>query len=152
MSERNQLYELTRLIGDRSQLDQEVAEVFSVLRDTLQKRYVGKLHSAAEFEKRHAMEHTPREITLMKALREFTQEEQRPGIDRAIEMAFLMNTMQKVQEDLSSIAEEARPIYKMDDASIDPSKAQEMESKYSSARSSATVTGALLALALFHKI
>lgn len=142
MSETNQLYELTRMIDDKESMESDLSEIFANLREMVQKKYVHKLHHVVETQQRQVTEHPPREVTLLRALREFTTEDQRKNLDRMIDMTMMMNTATKMRKDLGAIAERTKPTQSL------PGDVHARENEDQSLQTSAGVTNILLTLAL----
>lgn len=150
MADTNQLYELTRMIDDKQTMESEFSDIFQTLRQMIQKKYVNKLHHVVESEQRDIKEHPPKEVNLLKAMREFTPPEQRQGFDRLIDMAMLMNTASKMRGDLSYIAEQSKPSVPRGNELTGSLHA--MENEPNTLEESANITGILLTMALMKMI
>lgn len=148
MSEANQLYELTRMIDDKDKMQSDFSEILFALKEMLQKKYIHKLHHVVGQEQEHIKSHPPREVTLLRALREFTPYEQKGQMDKMIEMAMMMNTATKMRRDLTAMVNQSKPNY------ITDSKGQvhAMENAPESLEGAAGVTNILLTLALMKVI
>ena len=64
MSESN-VANLAKTLQQTDGLERDFSQMFSSLRDTIEKEYLLKIRSAANQEKAIAVEHPPREVTLL---------------------------------------------------------------------------------------
>lgn len=97
MTEHN-VYTLAGMLQNTSGLQQDLSEMLSTLRETLEKDYLRKIRSAADSEKALALEHPPKEVTLLRALSAFTDERGRQQIDRMTQGLLFLHTLQHVQQ------------------------------------------------------
>lgn len=102
--EKNDIYELTRLMSDKDGLQNELTEMMDILRDTLQKKYVNKIHAAARERKDEAFAHPPKEVTLLRALKAFTNEDSAGQLDNMIQTLLFVNTIRKINEGVSALS------------------------------------------------
>lgn len=142
MPTNNQLVELTKLIGDKESMESDFSDIFLTLRDMLHKKYISKLYSVVDTQEKQVKEHPPKEIALLRALREFTPDTGRGNFDRMIDMAMMMNTAQSMQSDLHSITQQSNQLHTMSDG-------KEIDDTI---QNSASVAGILLTLALMKVI
>ena len=78
--------------------------LFRSLRDTIEKEYLLKIRSAANQEKAIAVEHPPREVTLLRALSAFTDENGKRQIDQMTRGLLFLHSIQNVQKGLSDVS------------------------------------------------
>ena len=139
MTEHN-IYTLAKTLQNTSGLEQNLSEMLTTLRETLEKEYLRKIRSAAENEKAFAVEHPPKEVTLLRAVSAFLDEPGRRQIDRMTQGLLFAHTLQHVQQGVEGFRQggtllAARSVDGTADA--EPPSAQ-----------SARMAGLLLALAL----
>ena len=104
MSE-NTVYTLAKTLQKTDGLEKDFSEMLSSLRDTIEKEYLLKIRSAANSEKAFAVEHPPREVTLLRAMSAFMDEDGKRQIDRMTKSLLFLHTMQHIQrgvEDFSA--------------------------------------------------
>ena len=104
MSE-NTVYTLAKTLQKTDGLEKDFSEMLSGLRDTIETEYLLKIRSAANSEKAFAVEHPPREVTLLRAMSAFMDEDGKRQIDRMTKSLLFLHTMQHIQrgvEDFSA--------------------------------------------------
>lgn len=99
MSENN-LYDLARTLQQTEGLQRDFSRMFSSLRDTIEKEYLLKIRSAANQEKAFAVEHPPREVTLLRALSAFADEPGRRRIDQMAHSLLFLHSIRNVQKNV----------------------------------------------------
>lgn len=97
MSE-NTVYSLAKTLQNTSALERDFSQMLSSLQDTIEKEYLLKIRSAANQEKTFAVEHPPREVTLLRALSAFTDDNGKQQIDRMTHSLLFLHTLQQVQQ------------------------------------------------------
>ena len=100
----NTLYTLARTLQQTDGLERSFAEMLSALRESVEKDYLRKIHTAADSEKAFAIEHPPREVTLLRALSAFTDETGRQQIDRMTQSLLFLHTLQHVQQNVQTLS------------------------------------------------
>lgn len=103
MSESN-VYTLAKALQQTGGLERDFSEMFSGLRDTIEKEYLLKIRSAADREKALAVEHPPREVTLLRALSAFADENGKRQLDHMARSLLFLHSIQNVQRGLSDIS------------------------------------------------
>lgn len=103
MSE-NTLYALARTLQQTEGLERSFSQMLSSLRESVEKDYLHKIHSAADHEKAFAIEHPPREVTLLRALSAFTDEKGREQIDRMAQSLLFLHSLQHVQQNVQNLS------------------------------------------------
>ncbi len=138
MSE-NTIYTLARTLQHTSGLERDLNHMLSTLQNTIETEYLQKIRSAARAEKSFSVEHPPKEVTLLRALSAFTDENGKARIDQMAQSLLFLHTMQHIRQNVSELTAgnllEAR--------STDGTPAEELPSSHS-----AQMAGILLALAL----
>lgn len=102
--EKNDIIELTQLLQDGGGLENELTEVMGVLRETLEKKYIKKIHAAARARQEETVSHPPKEVTLLRAMKAFTDESGRTQMDGIIQALLLMNTIQNINESVTTLS------------------------------------------------
>lgn len=103
MSESN-VANLAKTLQQTDGLARDFSQMFSSLRDTIEKEYLLKIRSAASREKAMAVEHPPREVTLLRALSAFTDENGKRQIDQMTRSLLFLHSIQNVQKSLSDVS------------------------------------------------
>ncbi len=103
MSESN-VANLAKTLQQTDGLERDFSQMFSSLRDTIEKEYLLKIRSAANQEKAIAVEHPPREVTLLRALSAFTDENGKRQIDQMTRGLLFLHSIQNVQKGLSDVS------------------------------------------------
>lgn len=102
--QKNDIIELTQLLQDGGGLENELTEVMGVLRETLEKKYIKKIHAAARARQEETVSHPPKEVTLLRAMKAFTDESGRSQMDGMIQALLLMNTIQNINESVATLS------------------------------------------------
>lgn len=140
--EKNELYDLARLIENREGLGSDFSKVMDLFRDTLQKKYVSKIHAAANAQEEAVVEHPPKEVTLLRAMRAFTDESKQEQMDQMIQMLLFMNTAKHVNETVSELTKGNNQMLQTMSSEGNPPEKPELS------ESSTKIAGLLLTLAL----
>lgn len=141
MADKNGIYEITKLIGDKEGFEQDFSDIINSFKETLQKKYLSKLHSVANAQQSAVVEHPPKEVTLLRALREFTDESNKGQMNQMIDIMLFMNTVQNIQSNLSSLTQShAQTIHQMSNGD-EPAEPDTFQSN-------AQIAGILLTMAL----
>ena len=96
MSE-NTVYTLAKTLQKTDGLEKDFSQMLAALQDTIEKEYLLKIRSAANHEKAFAVEHPPREVTLLRAMSAFMDENGKQQIDRMTKGLLFLHTMQHIQ-------------------------------------------------------
>ncbi len=139
---KNELYELTRLIEDRGGLGNDFTQIMEQFRETLNKKYVTKIHAAANAQQDAVVEHPPKEVTLLRAMRAFSDETGKEKMDNIIQMLLFMNTVQNINEKVNDLSKRNNQM--LQTMSTDGTPPDEPEFSESSTK----IAGLLLTLAL----
>lgn len=140
--EKSELYDLARLIDNKEGLGNDFSNVMDLFRDTLQKKYVSKIHAAANAQEEAVVEHPSKEVTLLRAMRAFTEESKRGQMDQMIQMILFMNKAKNVNETVSELTKgNNQMLQTMSSDGTPPEKPEVSES-------STKIAGLLLTLAL----
>lgn len=103
--ERNAVSEISRLLGNQEELELSFSQILESFQEVLNKQYVQKIHSAARAEHDMVLSHPPKEVTLLRALRAFTDEGGKSNLDQAIQGVFLLQTLQHINKSVSAISQ-----------------------------------------------
>ena len=99
--EKNDIYELSQLLGNQNGLENDFSQIITTLRDTLQKKYIQKLHATASARQNDVIEHPPREVTLLRAMKAFTNDNGKQQMDNMIQALLFLQSIQNVGQDVS---------------------------------------------------
>ena len=103
MSENN-LYTLARSLQKTDSLQQDLSRMLSDLRESVEKDYLQKIRLAADAEKSLAVEHPPREVTLLRALSAFTDENGKEQIDRLSQSLLFLHTLRHIHQNVQTLS------------------------------------------------
>lgn len=101
--ENNDIYELSQLLGNQNGLENDFSQIFTTLRETLQKKYIQKLHATASARHNDVIEHPSREVTLLRAMKAFTNDNGKQQMDNMIQALLFLQSIQNVGQDVSSL-------------------------------------------------
>jgi len=99
--ENNDIYELSQLLGNQNGLESDFSQIMTTLRETLQKKYIKKLHATASARQNDVIEHPPREVTLLRAMKAFTNDSGKQQMDNMIQALLFLQSIQNVGQDVS---------------------------------------------------
>ena len=103
--EKNDIYELSRLLGNKDGLENDFSQIMTMFRDTIQKKYLQKLHATANQRQNAVMEHPPKEVTLLRAMKAFTNDTGKQQMDNMIQALLFLQTIQNINQDVSLLLE-----------------------------------------------
>lgn len=98
------VYSLAKTLQNTNGPERELGNLLSGFRDMLEKDYLLKIRSAAEFEKNLAHAHPPREVTLLRALSAYMDEGGRQQAERMTKSLLFLHTMQQIRQDVSALS------------------------------------------------
>ena len=100
----NTIYTLARSLQQTSGLEQNLNQMLSALKSTVESDYLQKIRTAAKNEKAFSVEHPPREVTLLRALSAFTDDKGREQLDRMTQSLLFLHTMQHIQQNVQELS------------------------------------------------
>lgn len=133
----NTIYTLARTLQQTNGLEQSLQQMLSGLRENIEKEYLQKIQDAADSEKNFAIEHPPREVTLLRALSAFTDDTGKEQLERMTQSLLFLHTFQQIQRNVQDITA----------GNLLETRSAEGQPELPSARS-AQMAGLLLTLAL----
>lgn len=101
----NNLYSLARSLQKTDSLQQAISQMLSGIRESVENDYLQKIRFAADAEKAFAVEHPPREVTLLRALSAFTDENGRSQIDRMTQSLLFLHSLQHVHQHVQTLSD-----------------------------------------------
>lgn len=104
--ERNMVYELAKTLQHTDGLERDFQEMASSLRDVIEKNYIQKIQMAAGTQKALAVEHPPKEVTLLRAIAPFLNENGKGQMQELSRSLLIMHTLQNVNSSVASITED----------------------------------------------
>lgn len=142
----NDIYELAKLLNNSEGMHEDLSQLLGVFRDGLQKKYVKKIHATAVSQQDAVVEHPPKEVTLLRAMRAFADEGRRDQMDQAIQMLLMMNTIRNVNENITTLAQSKPQL--LQTMSADGTKSAPTQENTEISEESAKMAGLLITLAL----
>ena len=100
----NTIYALAHSLQQTSGLEQELNQMLSSLQSTIETNYLQKIRTAARTEKSFSVEHPPKEVTLLRALSAFADENGRNHIDRMAQSLLFLHSLQKIQQNVQTLS------------------------------------------------
>ena len=102
MENGKKIYELVRLMNDRQGVESDILNSASSLRNSLEKRYISKLHSIVDGEREKVMRSPSREIMLIRALKGFMPSQRHEAMDGMINMLTVMEVLHNMDSSFNS--------------------------------------------------
>lgn len=103
MSE-NTVYNLAQTLQKTDGLEKDFSQMLSSLKNTIEKEYLLKIRSAANTEKAFAVEHPPREVTLLRAMSAFMDENGKRQMDQMAKSLLFLHTMQHIRQGVADFS------------------------------------------------
>ena len=100
----NTIYTLAHSLQQTSSLERELNQMLSSLQNTIETDYLQKIRTAARTEKSFSVEHPPKEVTLLRALSTFADENGRNRIDQMAQSLLFLHTLKNIQQDVQSLS------------------------------------------------
>lgn len=100
MSDKNMIYEVTQLMNDKELIQNDLDEAFNVIKETLHQKYISKFQIALEEQKELVNKNTPKEITLLVALKPFLDETSHAYIDQIIDVLYKFSTAKNIDAEI----------------------------------------------------
>lgn len=104
--ERNLIYELTKTLQQTEGLEKDFQEMTTSLREAIERNYIQKIQLAAGDQKAFAVEHPPKEVTLLRAIAPFLDEKGRGQISDITRSLLFAHTLQNVNENVTNLAQD----------------------------------------------
>ena len=102
----NNLYELTKSFENKKVIYQDFNEIINIFKNNIQNKYIKKVFSIIDEEQTVAKENPNKEISLIKALKEFNTNKN--SLDDIINVLTTLDALKHMQDDLSLIATESK--------------------------------------------
>ena len=102
----NTVLELARSLQNTNTAQRETADFLQLMRQHLEQDSLQKIRSAASLQKCDAVEHPPREVTLLRALSAFTDERGKRQLDTACRSLLFCHTLQQIQQNIASCTQD----------------------------------------------
>lgn len=149
LEENKKLYELTKIIRDKSGMEEDMFQAFAGLRDAFGKKYLTKLHTVADIEQQQAHGNPSREVKLLRVLKEFMPQENHNSVNSIIETLLFLHTANHIHQEIGTVMQNDLPVYIN---SNDPDAAQTAAQTEQENEMGAKMTELMLTLAMLHKI
>ena len=98
MSERK-IYEITRLMNDRANIESDMADAFGLVTGLFHDKYVKRLNDAFEKCRENCAKNPSKEVRLIQALKPFTPEENQGSLENAAQVLMLMETLSNIRNE-----------------------------------------------------
>jgi len=102
MENGRKMYELIELMNDRQGIANDISDSASLLRNSLERRYVSKLHSIVDSEEDRVRHSPSREIMLIRALKGFTNPSRHESMDNIINVLTAANVIRNIDSSFIS--------------------------------------------------
>lgn len=99
------VYTLAKTLQNTDSLEQNMGQMLSAFRETLEKDYLLKIRSAAESEKAFAAAHPPREVTLLRAMAAFADDHGKQQIERMTQGLLFLHTLQHIRQGVETFGQ-----------------------------------------------
>lgn len=103
--EKNDIYELSHLLGNQDGLGKDFAQLMHAFQETLQQKYIQRLHTTAKQRQNEVIEHPSKEVTLLRAMRAFTNDNGKQQMDSMIQSLLFLQAIQNINQDVTSFLE-----------------------------------------------
>lgn len=105
--EENNVFHLARVLENTDSARNELQTFLRSMQSRVEQDYLQKIQAAAAMQQADAVEHPPREVTLLRALRAFTDDAGKSRLDEICRSLMLFHTMGQIQKNVAySLAEE----------------------------------------------
>ncbi len=104
--ERNLIYELAKTLQKTDGLEKDFLEMSTSLREAIEKNYIQKIQMAAGNQKAFAVEHPPKEVTLLRAIAPFLEEGSRKQLHELTRSLLFMHSLQGVNQSVASLTQD----------------------------------------------
>lgn len=146
--DKNDIYEITKMIQHSGSLNEDFSGIMNSIRDIVQNKYLTKVHQTVSAERDKIKMNPPREVTLLNALKQFSNGGSLGNLDQTINMLMTINTVRNMQNELQSLVNAPKEtIYQISSADN-----QSLEDVEEVSPKAAGIAGVLLTLALMNKI
>lgn len=144
----NDIYEITKMVQHSGRLNEDFSGIMNSIRDVVQNKYLTKVHQTVNAQQDKIKMNPPREVTLLNALKQFSNNGSMGGLDQTINMLMMINTARNMQNELQSLVNAPKEtIYQ-----ISSSDNQNIDDVEQVSPRAAGITGLILTLALMNKI
>lgn len=104
--EENNVFHLASLLENTESARNELHTFWRTMQTKVQQEYLQKIQAAAAMQRANAVEHPPREVTLLRALQAFTDDAGKRQLDDVCRSLMLLHTMGQIQQNVvCSLAE-----------------------------------------------
>lgn len=103
MSDKNTIYEITKLMGNRELLQNDLNEALNIVKDVFYKKYIQKFQDALNEHREMAKQQSSKETQLLIALKPFMAESSHQSIDKIIDIMYTINTAQSIDEEIKKL-------------------------------------------------
>ncbi len=115
------LYEIARMMRDRGAFQKDMSEAAALVQNLFREKYFNKLSEAVQAQDEKIHGEPPKEIRLLRVLKEFRPEREHERIDRVIDMMLTASSLQNLRGTFANeFPAEKGPVHKDGVYDIDP--------------------------------
>ncbi len=104
--EENNVFHLAKVLQNTDNARNELQTFLQAMQTRVEQDYLQKIQAAAALQQADAVVHPPREVTLLRALRAFTDDAGKSRLDEICRSLMLFHTMGQIQQNVAySLAE-----------------------------------------------
>lgn len=108
--EENNVFHLAKVLENTESAKNELQTFLHTMQTRVEQDYLQKIQAAAALQQADAVEHPPREVTLLRALRAFTDDAGRQRLDEVCRSLMLFHTMGQIQQNVAASLTEGSPL------------------------------------------
>lgn len=126
----NRLMEITQMLQDANNINRDIDEALSLVKDHFKEKYFKSIQSAVRTQRLKVMEKPPKEVALVNAMKQFAPSEQRHKYDKLIDAVLTINSWAEIQKNLHSAPSKQPKIPSMqkgNDESVHPDGIYDMD-------------------------
>lgn len=101
MQENNVIYEITKQIQDKNNIQQDVQQAFNLVTDMFRKKYIDKIDEELKVRINKIEQNPPKEIVLLNAIKQFLDKSKHKDIDNTITMLRNFSAINSLKESLN---------------------------------------------------
>lgn len=108
--EENNVFHLAKILQNTDSARNELQTFLQAMQTRVEQDYLQKIQAAAALQQADAVEHPPREVTLLRALGAFTDEAGKQRLDEACRSLMLFHTMGQIRQNVAYSLEEGNEL------------------------------------------
>lgn len=108
--EENNVFHLARVLENTNSARNELQTFLHAMQTRVEQDYLQKIQAAADIQRADAVEHPPREVTLLRALQAFTDDAGKQQLDEVCRSLMLVHTMGQIRKNVTYSLTEGSPL------------------------------------------